>query len=83
MFTETSYIAINLELISSSDPTANCTNGELRLAGGTSVYEGRVEVCVGSTWGTVCADRFWDDKDASVVCRQLELPDQCKFRFFD
>jgi hypothetical protein len=42
----------------------------VRLQGGTSVDEGRVEVCMNGVWGTVC-DNSWNDTDASVVCRQL------------
>ena len=47
-----------------------CTENSIRLRGGTSVLEGRVEVCLGGTWGTVCDDG-WSGNDATVTCRQL------------
>lgn len=58
---------------------SNCSDGELRLAGSTVDYEGRVEVCINGAWGTVCYSRlsstyytrYWDGSDARVVCRQL------------
>ena len=49
---------------------ANCTHGELRLAGSSIVTKGRVEICFNGVWGTVC-DNGWSTVDANIVCNQL------------
>ena len=49
---------------------APCKHGDVRLVHSNSLLIGRVEICVNGTWGTICSD-YWDDEDASVVCRQL------------
>lgn len=45
----------------------------MRLAGGKSPNEGRVEIFYSGQWGTVCDDQ-WDLTDAGVVCRALGFP---------
>ena len=47
-----------------------CDNGDVRLQGGSTAEEGRVEICMNGQWSTVCNEQ-WDNIDASIVCRQL------------
>ena len=46
--------------------------GNIRLVDGTSIQEGRLEVCSNGKWMTVCDSNF-NVADALVVCRQLGL----------
>ena len=49
-----------------------CSDGSLRLVGGETEAEGRVEICMGGVWGTICNDH-WSKEDTDVVCDQLGL----------
>ena len=51
--------------------TLACTvNGAVKLVGGQSSFQGRLEVCLLGVWGTVCESSF-DNSDARVACQQL------------
>lgn len=41
-----------------------------RTRGGPVPWEGRVEVKVDGTWGTIC-DRLWDFVEGNIVCRAM------------
>ena len=40
---------------------------------GASEVDGRIEVCFGNLWGTICHNS-WDNRDAGVICKQLFGP---------
>ena len=51
-------------------PEPECAEGDVRLVGGLSSSNGRVEVCHGGVWGSVCL-HDWDDHETRVVCNQI------------
>ena len=51
---------------------AQCIQGNVRLEGGDTAGQGRVEVCDSNAWWRVCKDHF-GTTEASIVCKQLGL----------
>ena len=48
---------------------AVCTSGAVRLVGGTSSNEGKLEYCYNGVWSSVCYS--FRNKEATVACKQL------------
>ena len=64
-------LLVTIIIIVGSGATNCAEYGDLRLVGGRTALEGRVEVCDNmGAWNRVCKDD-WDNNDAIVVCRQL------------
>ena len=61
---------LNFNTVSIAIQCSPSLDGEVRLVNGTTLQEGRLEICVNSNWSTVC-DNMWGNADARVVCRQL------------
>jgi hypothetical protein len=58
-------------------PDSCSPDGAIRLVGGRSPHEGRVELCSGGEWARVCGIRS-SFRTAEVVCRQLGYPTDSK-----
>ena len=54
-----------------------CTDGEIKLIGGTAAYEGTIQVCMNNRFGTICDEKF-NSVAAGVVCNSLGYPRQGK-----
>ena len=73
----TAYNSITLFSHTTPPLPSDCIDGQTVLANGTErllpgALEGRLEVCLNNTYSPVCFD-LWDDPDARVVCRTLQL----------
>ena len=66
-------ISILMCLIIAATPVQNCTDWSIRLVGGSSPSQGRVEVCYNKQWGTICSNNGWyiSTLFANVISRQL------------
>ena len=62
-------INVNVQLFIASNP--ECEDGDVRLVGGVSTNQGRVEICYNGIWGSVCGEGVWSQEEAAVVCNQL------------
>ena len=51
---------------------ANCTNGEMKLSGGSSLMTGRTEICYNNVWFGICVDNYYYDyNNPNTVCGVL------------
>ena len=64
------YLVICIVHLLSVFTFSHSGSSTIRLVGGTTPYEGRVEVYRNRQWQTVCDD-LWGISEAQVVCRQL------------
>jgi hypothetical protein len=50
---------------------AGCFEGAIRLGDESGASKGRLDVCLGGKWGTVCDFHSFSGKAAGVACKQL------------
>ena len=48
----------------------DCSDGQIRLVGGSNDAEGTIEICFDSLWGVISATT-WTDANTQVTCKQL------------
>ena len=64
------YVHYILNLVHGST-YSNCTDGQVRLFGGSTDYEGTVEICINNAWGTIYDGYGWGYEEAQTVCNTL------------
>ena len=56
---------------------ANCSNGQLRLSGGSSPLDGRLEICYNNIWFAMCYT-YSSLANQKVICEALSYSSQSK-----
>ena len=56
--------------VATIEAPVDCTEGEIRLYGGSKPNEGILHMCTNGAWGTVCY-YYWSYSDANVACYEL------------
>ena len=51
--------------------------GQVRLVGGSTSNEGRVEICIQGVWGSICRNS-WGTAESAIVCEQLGFQSESK-----
>ena len=64
------YITLYYTSVAHGSVYSNCTDGQVRLFGGATEYEGTVEICLNNAWGTI-SGYAWSDREARTVCNSL------------
>ena len=59
----------------------NCSNGEVRLTGGSSPLNGRTEICYGNVWFGICYDRwyYYSHGAAKIACSSVGYSQRCEY----
>ena len=61
----------NKLLLVHSTPYAHCTDGELKLVGGSTSSEGTVQVCFNHAWGTISGYLYFQKEAVQTICNAL------------
>ena len=70
-FNSNTCVVIIKNFVAVGVSASSCTTGEVRLVGGSTDNDGRVEVCVNNAWSSVCTSSGWNRQAAQVVCNQV------------
>ena len=69
------YLRIKLcAYVGAETEFSSCSDGDLRLVGGNTTNQGRLQICMNNAWGSVCDSQgTFTRSEAKVACRQLGI----------